>query len=75
MSIITIVNSKKFFYRRLGKEGWTMKHLIADFHFLLFLCNFMDIKQDIPRLCQAVVDLDQPLDEGYQLLIRSIADM
>lgn len=30
---------------RLGKEGWSMKDLIGDFQFLLFLCNFMDMKQ------------------------------
>ena len=52
-----------------------MKHLLADFHLLLFLCNFMDISQDIPRICLSVTDLDIPVDEGYDLLIRSIADI
>ena len=61
--------------QRLGKEGWSMKALIADFHFLLFLSYIMDMSTDVPRICRAVVDLDVPLDEGYELLIRSFADM
>ena len=52
-----------------------MKSLLADFQLLLFLCNFMDMRQDLPRICQAVTDLDVPLDEGYEFLIRSIADI
>lgn len=52
-----------------------MKNLLADFQLLLFLCNFMDMNQDLPRICQAVTDFDIPLDEGYELLIRSIADI
>ena len=36
---------------RLGKEGWSMKDLISDFHFLLFLCNFMDMKQVNSCVC------------------------
>jgi len=52
-----------------------MKSLLADFQLLLFLCNFMDMRQDLPRICQSVTDLDVQLDEGYEFLIRSIADI
>lgn len=52
-----------------------MKQLLADFHLLLFLSNFMDMANDIPRLCHAITDLDAELDEGDQIIIRSIADM
>lgn len=60
---------------RAGKEGWQFVDLLADFHLLLFLCDFLDINEDIPRICKAVTDRETPLDEGYKLLLRSIAGM
>ncbi len=60
---------------RAGSEGWSMKQLLTDFHLLLFLSHFMDMTQDIPRLCESLTDLDRGLDEGYEILIRSLAEM
>jgi nuclear protein localization family protein 4 len=60
---------------RAGKQGWSMKDLLGDFHLLLFLCDYMDMNNDIPRICKAVTDPDTPLDEGYQLIIRSLAGL
>lgn len=62
-------------FNKAGKEGWTFIDMLADFHLLLFLCDFLDIHEDLPRICRAVVDRDTPLDEGYKLLLRSIAGM
>jgi nuclear protein localization family protein 4 len=58
---------------RAGKEGWTFVDLLADFHLLLYLTNYLGLRDDIPLLCRSVVDRETPLDEGYRLLLRSIA--
>jgi len=58
---------------RVGKKGWTFSDLLADFQLLLYLCQFLDLHHDIPYLCKAVTEREIPLDDGYQLLIRSIA--
>ena len=58
---------------RAGKEGWSLQDLLADFHLLLFLCDFLDLNYDIPQLCRSVMQRDLPLDDGYQLIIRSVA--
>lgn len=60
---------------KAGKKGWTLKALLLDFHLLLFLCDFMDITSDLPRLCQCLLDPEANVDEGYQLLIRSFAGL
>lgn len=60
---------------RAGKEGWSLQDLLADFHLLLFLCDFLDLNYDIPQLCRSVMQRDLPLDDGYQLIIRSVAGM
>jgi nuclear protein localization family protein 4 len=60
---------------RVGKKGWTFSDQLADFQLLLYLCNFLSPQDDLPRLCKAVTDREVPLDDGYQLLIRSIAGM
>ena len=62
-------------YYRAGKEGWSLQDLLADFHLLLFLCDFLDMQYDIPQLCRSVMQRDLPLDDGYQLIIRSVAGM
>lgn len=58
---------------RAGKEGWSLQDLLADFHLLLFLCDFLDLQYDIPQLCRSIMQRDLPLDDGYQLIIRSVA--
>ena len=62
-----------YFIFRAGKEGWSLQDLLADFHLLLFLCDFLDLQYDIPQLCRSIMQRDLPLDDGYQLIIRSVA--
>ena len=58
---------------RVGKKGWTFSDQLADFQLLLYLCDFISASDDLPLLCRAVTDREVPLDDGYQLLLRSIA--
>jgi nuclear protein localization protein 4 homolog len=60
---------------KAGKKGWPFISQLADFHLLLYLCQFLDINHDIPSICKSVIDKSVPLDEGYTLLIRSLAGM
>ena len=75
MAILSLFIIFYFLYLRAGKEGWSLQDLLADFHLLLFLCDFLDLKYDIPQLCRSVMQRDLPLDDGYQLIIRSVAGM
>lgn len=45
---------------------------ISDFHLLLFLARFLDVKSDVPILAECV-QAQMPVPEGYQLLIESLA--
>lgn len=56
-----------------GKGGWTLLDKLADFQLLLFLSQYLDIDTDVRNICLSVVHRDIPLDEGYQLIVRSIA--
>lgn len=58
-----------------GSAGWTFIDLLSDFNLLLYLCKFLDIATDIPKICESVVNRDQPLDEGYKIIIASMAGM
>ena len=58
---------------KVGKCGWTFKEALADFHLLLFLCDFMDISTDMVVICKAIHNEEVALEEGYQLIIRSVA--
>lgn len=61
---------------RAGSQGWTLLDVLSDFHLLLFLASsFLDLQQDLPKICQSLLDRSVPLDEGYSLLLRSIAGM
>jgi nuclear protein localization family protein 4 len=64
---------------RVGTKGWTLLDVLSDLHLLLFLAgSYLDLQQDMPRICQALRDKGGggvPLDEGYSLLLRSIAGM
>ncbi|RYH11886.1 hypothetical protein EON65_38625 [archaeon] len=62
-------------FGRVGKEGWSFIDLLADFHLLLYLSEFLDVEQDLPRVCKSIIDREVKLDAGYELLIRSIAGM
>jgi hypothetical protein len=59
----------------VGKEGWTLMDILADFHLLLYLSNFLDVQHDLPAVCRSIKDRTVPLDEGYILLIRSLAGL
>lgn len=58
-----------------GQKGWTLNALLADFHMLLYLTEFLGINDDIPALCRSAVDKEIPIDEGYKVLLRSIAGL
>ena len=59
--------------RSAGKKGFTFIDMIADFQLLLFLCKFLDMKTDMVSICSSIVTRDIPLNDGYILLIKSIA--
>lgn len=61
--------------QQVGREGWTMVQLLADFQLLLWLTDYLDIKTEISMICKSICDREIPLDEGYTLLLRSIAGM
>ena len=64
--------------RQLGKSGsagWTFVDLLADFNLLIYLGKFLDFETDIPKICRSIVDRDVPLDEGYKLIIASMAGL
>jgi len=74
---VAVTQSREDIKRQLskaGREGWTFVDLLADFHLLLYLTQYLGLKDDIPLLCKSVVDRENaPLDEGYRLLLSSIA--
>ena len=45
-----------------GQSGWTFVDLLSDFALLLYLCKFLDVKTDLPKICQSVRDRDVPLE-------------
>mmetsp|Transcript_26578 Transcript_26578/g.37438 ORF Transcript_26578/g.37438 Transcript_26578/m.37438 type:complete len:499 (-) Transcript_26578:173-1669(-) len=61
--------------QKSGKEGWTFLDLLSDFNLLIYLCKFLDVATDIPKICESVVDRSKGLDEGYKLIIASMAGM
>ena len=60
---------------KAGGLGWTFLDLLAEFHLLVYLCQFMDVNADMPRICDSVVNRDMPLDDGFKLIITSITGM
>ncbi len=58
-----------------GSAGWTFVDLLADFNLLIYLCNYLDLQGDLEKICQSIVDRDVPLDEGYKLIIASMAGL
>jgi len=58
-----------------GSAGWTFVDLLADFNLLIYLSKFLDMETDVPKICKSIVDRDIPLDEGYQLIIASMAGL
>lgn len=59
-----------------GQSGWTFVDLLADFALLLYLCQFLDVQTDMAKICASVKDRENvPLDDGYKLIISSMAGM
>ena len=59
-----------------GSQGWTFMDLLADFNLLIYLASsFLDVQTDMPKICQSVVDREIPLDDGYKIIIASIAGL
>lgn len=58
-----------------GQNGWSFIDLLSDFELLLYLCKFLDVKTDMPKICQSVKDREVPLDDGYKIIISSMAGM
>ena len=58
-----------------GSAGWTFVDLLADFNLLIYLCSYLDLQGDLQKICQSIVDRDVPLDEGYKLIIASMAGL
>jgi len=55
------------------KGNKPFKERIADFQVLVFLSDFFDINAEMPAICQAVANKDIPVEEGYQMIIESLA--
>lgn len=58
-----------------GTAGWNLIDLLSDFALLLYLCRFLDVKTDMPKICESVRDRNVPLDDGYKIIITSMAGM
>lgn len=72
---IPTMNDLKTQISKSGKEGWKLESLLADFSLLLFLGNYLSFNDDIPLICRSILDPEVPLDDGYALIIRSLAGM
>jgi len=58
-----------------GTQGWNFIDLLSDFHLLLYLCEFLDLDTDMAKISQSVVNRHLPLDDGYKIIIASMAGM
>jgi nuclear protein localization protein 4 homolog len=58
-----------------GTAGWTFVDRLADFNLLIYLSQYLDIQSDLPKICTSISDRSRPLDDGYKILIKSIAGL
>jgi nuclear protein localization protein 4 homolog len=59
-----------------GKAGWTFVDRLADLNLLIYLSDYLDVGTDYPKICQAIVNREtQDLDDGYKLIIKSLAGL
>eukprot|EP00540_Astrosyne_radiata_P001483 CAMPEP_0116861620 /NCGR_PEP_ID=MMETSP0418-20121206/23138_1 /TAXON_ID=1158023 /ORGANISM="Astrosyne radiata, Strain 13vi08-1A" /LENGTH=313 /DNA_ID=CAMNT_0004496291 /DNA_START=60 /DNA_END=1001 /DNA_ORIENTATION=- len=58
-----------------GSAGWTFVDLLADFNLLIYLVQFLDMSTDVPKICESIVNREVPLNDGYKLIIASMAGM
>lgn len=61
--------------QKSGSAGWTFVDLLADFNLLVYLSKFLDFDTDLPKICKSIVDRDIPLEDGYKLIIASMAGL
>ena len=55
-----------------GTAGWTFIDLLSDFNLLIYLSKFLDIA-DVIKICESVANRDIPLNDGYKIIIASMA--
>lgn len=58
-----------------GTQGWTFEDRLGDFNLLVYLSTLLDIDSDLPKICASVIDRNNPLEDGYKILIKSMAGM
>lgn len=67
------------FDRDLANYLLERKHMpypqrLSDFHCLLFLTKFLDIKSDFAPLCQAIIDRDDATFDGFSVIFEHIIE-
>ena len=60
---------------KAGSAGWTFIDRLSDFNLLLYLSQFLDVDADYAKICASVVDRSVPLNDGYKLIIKSLAGL
>ena len=58
-----------------GTSGWTFIDLLSDFNLLIYMTQFLDLTADFPKICQSITDRGVPLDDGYKIIIASMAGL
>jgi nuclear protein localization protein 4 homolog len=61
--------------QKSGTAGWTFVDRLADFNLLIYLSHLLDLNADYPKICASIVDKSIPLDDGYKIIIKSMAGM
>ena len=67
-------NELKAQLNKAGQAGWTFEDRLADLNLLIYLSKFLDVQADFPKICAALAN-KQPVDDGYKLIIKSMAGM
>lgn len=60
--------------QKSGTAGWTFEDRLSDFNLLVYLSDLLDVNADLPKICAAIQN-KQPIDDGYKILIKSMAGM
>jgi len=58
-----------------GGQGWTLAARLGDLQCLLFLSNVLDMNSDLPPICDAVVNPEHKLEEGFVVIIENLAGL
>lgn len=56
-----------------GTAGWSFIDLLSDFNLLIYLAKLLDVNADFPKICQSIIDRNVPIDDGYKIIITSLA--